>query len=145
MATIIQIKRSAGTATPSTLKLGELAYTYGAGTVGNNGDRLFIGTTGVDLNGDATRIDVIGGKFFTDRLDHAAGTLTGSSALVVDSNLAIDTLNVGNSTTIGGEIRFNEGTNNGTAYIGLKAPNDVTGAGGSQTYVLKSNIISYLS
>src|SRR5210317_1965513 len=136
MSTIIQIKRSAGTATPSTLKLGELAYTYGAGTVGNNGDRLFIGTTGVDLNGDATRIDVIGGKFFTDRLDHAAGTLTGSSALVVDSNLAINTLNVGNSTTIGGEIRFNEGTNNGTAYIGLKAPNDVTGAGGSQTYVL---------
>src|SRR5210317_1190313 len=136
MSTIIQIKRSAGTATPSTLKLGELAYTYGAGTVVNNGDRLFIGTTGVDLNGDATRIDVIGGKFFTDRLDHAAGTLTGSSALVVDSNLAINTLNVGNSTTIGGEIRFNEGTNNGTAYIGLKAPNDVTGAGGSQTYVL---------
>src|SRR6056300_494702 len=139
MATIIQIKRSAGTATPSTLKLGELAYTYGAGTVGNNGDRLFIGTTGVDLNGDATRIDVIGGKFFTDRLDHAAGTLTGSSALVVDSNLAINTLNVGNSTTIGGEIRFNEGTNNGTAYIGLKAPNDVTGAGGSQTYTLPSS------
>src|SRR6056300_365969 len=136
MSTIIQIKRSAGTATPSTLKLGELAYTYGAGTVGNNGDRLFIGTTVVDLNGDATHIDVIGGKFFTDRLDHAAGTLTGSSALVVDSNLAINTLNVGNSTTIGGEIRFNEGTNNGTAYIGLKAPNDVTGAGGSQTYVL---------
>ena len=140
MATIIQIKRSAGTATPSTLKLGELAYTYGAGTVGNNGDRLFIGTTGVDLNGDATRIDVIGGKFFTDRLDHAAGTLTGSSALVVDSNLAIDTLNVGNSTTLGGEIRFNEGTNNGTLYIGLKAPNDITGtAGASQTYTLPSS------
>ena len=140
MATIIQIKRSAGTATPSTLKLGELAYTYGAGTVGNNGDRLFIGTTGVDLNGDATRIDVIGGKFFTDRLDHTAGTLTGSKALVVDSNLAINTLNVGNSTTLGGEIRFNEGTNNGTAYIGLKAPNDITGtAGVSQTYTLPSS------
>ena len=133
MATIIQIKRSAGTATPSTLKLGELAYTYGAGTVGNNGDRLFIGTTGVDLNGDATRIDVIGGKFFTDRLDHTAGTLTGSKALVVDSNLAIDTLNIGNSTTIGGEIRFNEGTNNGVSYIGLKAPTAITS---SETFVL---------
>ena len=39
MATVIQIKRSSGTTAPSTLKLGELAYTYGTGTQGNNGDR----------------------------------------------------------------------------------------------------------
>ena len=136
MSTVIQIKRSANTTAPATLKLGELAYTYGTGTQGNAGDRLFIGTGGVDLNGDALYEDIIGGKYFTQKLDHVDGTLTGSSAILVDSNLAINTLNVGNSTTVGGEIRFNEGTNNGTAYIGLKAPNDVSGAGGSQTYVL---------
>src|SRR6056300_1526173 len=136
MATVIQIKRSANTTAPSTLKLGELAYTYGTGTQGNAGDRLFIGTGGVDGNGDALFEDVIGGKYFTQKLDHVDGTLTGSSAILVDANLAINTLNVGNALSTGGEIRFNEGTNNGTAYIGLKAPNDVSGAGGSQTYVL---------
>jgi len=126
MATIIQIKRSSNTSAPSTLKLGELAYTYGTGTQGNNGDRLFIGEGGVDGNGDANNITVIGGQYFTDMLDHVAGTLTASSALTTDSNLAIDTINVGNSTTAGGEIRYNEGTNNGSNYIGLKAPNSVT-------------------
>src|SRR5210317_1401507 len=133
MATVIQIKRSANTTAPSTLKLGELAYTYGTGTQGNAGDRLFIGTGGVDGNGDALYEDIIGGKYFTQKLDHVDGTLTGSSAITVDSNLAINTLNIGNSTTLGGEIRFNEGTNNGTAYIGLKAPNNVTT---SKTFVL---------
>ena len=133
MATVIQIKRSASTSAPSTLKLGELAYTYGTGTQGNLGDRIFIGEGGVDGNGDANNISVIGGQYFTDMLDHVAGTLTGSSALIADSNLAIDTLNIGNSLTTGGEVRFNEGTNNGTNYIGIKSPNAVTS---SQTFTL---------
>ena len=133
MATVIQIKRSSSTSAPATLKLGELAYTYGTGTQANLGDRIFIGEGGVDGNGDANSISVIGGQYFTDMLDHVAGTLTGSGALIVDSNLAIDTLNVGNSLTTGGEIRFNEGTNNGTNYIGLKSPNSVAS---SQTFNL---------
>jgi len=133
MATIIQIKRSSNTTAPSTLKLGELAYTYGTGTQGNLGDRLFIGEGGVDANGDANNVTVIGGQYFADKLDHADGTLTGNSALTVDSNLAIDTLNVGNSTTVGGTIKFNEGTNNGSNFIALKSPNDVTT---STTFVL---------
>src|SRR6056300_783079 len=99
MATVIQIKRSSGTTAPSTLKLGELAYTYGTGTQGNRGDRLFLGTGGVDGNGDALYEDIIGGKYFTEMLDHVAGTLTGSSAIIVDANLAINTLNIGNATT----------------------------------------------
>ena len=126
MATVIQIKRSSGTTAPSTLKLGELAYTYGAGTQGNLGDRLFIGEGGVDGNGDANNISVIGGQYFTDMLDHVAGTLTGSSALIVDANLAIDQVIVGNSATVGGTIKLNEGTNNGSNFIALKAPNTVT-------------------
>src|SRR6056300_80756 len=135
MATVIQIKRSANTTAPSTLKLGELAYTYGTGTQGNLGDRMFIGIGGVDGNGDANEIAVIGGQYFSDKLDHVDGTLTGSSAIVVDSNLAINTLNIGNATTTGGELRFNEGTNNGTNFVGLKAPNSIAS---SQTYTLPS-------
>src|SRR5210317_841937 len=135
MATVIQIKRSANTTAPSTLKLGELAYTYGTGTQGNFGDRMFIGIGGVDGNGDANEIAVIGGQYFSDKLDHVAGTLTGSSALIVDANLAINTLNIGNATTTGGELRFNEGTNNGTNFVGLKAPNSIAS---SQTYTLPS-------
>src|SRR6056300_987485 len=133
MSTIIQIKRSSGTSAPSTLKLGELAYTYGTGTQGNLGDRLFIGEGGVDGNGDANNITVIGGQYFTDMLDHVAGTLTGSSALTADANLAIDQIIVGNSATVGGTIKLNEGTNNGTNFIGLKAPNAVTA---TTTFVL---------
>ena len=126
MATVIQIKRSSGTTAPSTLKLGELAYTYGTGTQGNLGDRIFIGEGGVDGNGDANNVTVIGGQYFADKLDHADGTLTGSSALTADTNLAIDQIIIGNNATTGGTVKLNEGTNNGTNFIGLKAPNAVT-------------------
>ena len=126
MSTIIQIKRSSGTTAPATLKLGELAYTYGTGTQGNLGDRLFVGEGGVDGNGDANNITVIGGQYFVDQLDHANGTLTASSALLVDSNKAIDEIFIGNNASTGGTVKFNEGTNNGTNFIGLKAPNAVT-------------------
>ena len=126
MATVIQIKRSSAATAPSTLKLGELAYTYGTGTQANSGDRLFIGEGGVDGNGDANNISVIGGQYFTDMLDHVAGTLTGSSALTADANLAIDQVIVGNSATVGGTVKLNEGTNNGTNFVALKAPNNIT-------------------
>ena len=124
MATIIQIKRSSGTTAPAELAQGELAYTYGTGTQGNLGDRLFIGT-GTETDGVAANIDIIGGKYFTSLTDHVPGTLTASSALLVDSNKAIDELFVGNSVSTGGTIKFNEGTNNGSNFVALKAPNSV--------------------
>ena len=133
MATVIQIKRSSGTTSPATLKQGELAYTYGSGTQANNGDRIFLGTGSVDGNGDATSIDIIGGKYFTSILDHVQGTLTANSALIADSNSAIDQLIVGTSATVGGTIKFNEGTNNGSNFIALKSPNAVSA---TTTFVL---------
>ena len=133
MATVIQIKRSSATSAPSTLKQGEFGLTFGSGTQANGGDRLYIGTGAVDSNGDASSIDVIGGKYFADLNDHAHGTLTANSTLIVDSNLAIDQFIVGNSTTVGGTIKLNEGTNNGTNFIGLKAPNNVAA---TTTFVL---------
>lgn len=139
MATTIQIKRSTGTSAPSSLSAGELAVTFGTGTQSNLGDRLFIG--------DGSTVEVIGGKFFSDMLDHTQGTLTASSALTSDSNSAISGLNVGNHATTGGDIKFKEGTNSGTHHVQLKGPNSLSGnveltlpsADGSNTHVLKTN------
>jgi len=147
MATVIQIKRSSSTSAPATLKLGELAFTYGTGTQGNLGDRLFIGEGGVDGNGDANNISVIGGQYFAEMLDHVAGTLTASGAVIVDTNKAVDEFIVGNSTSVGGTIKFNEGTNNGANFVGLKAPNSLSatttfalpGADGSAGQFLKTD------
>lgn len=124
MATIIQIKRSSGTTAPSELGQGELAYTYGTGTQGNNGDRIFIGT-GTETEGVAANIDIIGGKYFTNLTDHVPGTLTASSALLVDINKAIDEIFIGNSAATGGTLKLNEGTNNGAHYAAIKAPNSL--------------------
>ena len=139
MATTIQIKRSTGTSAPGTLAAGELAVTFGTGTASNLGDRLFIG--------DGSSVDVIGGKFFSDMLDHTQGTLTASSALTVDSNKALDDLIVGNHATTGGSIELKEGTNNGTHHVQLKAPNALAadlaltlpGSDGNNGEVLKTN------
>ena len=125
MATIIQIKRSSGSSSPATLKQGEMGLTFGAGTQANLGDRLFIGTGSVDSNGNATSIDVIGGKYFADLNDHAHGSLTANSTIIVDANKAIDEIIVGNSATTGGQVKINEGTNNGSNFVALKAANNL--------------------
>lgn len=123
MATILRIKRSSSTGSPTSLKLGELAYTYLSGTQSNGGDRLYIGTGGTDSDGDANNIDIIGGKYFTDMLDHVAGTLTASSAIITDTSNKIDNLKVDNldlngnaitSTDTNGNISL---TPNGTGEV----------------------------
>ena len=82
MATnIIKIKRSTGTAAPGSLNDGELAFTGGGRTQGNNGQRLFIGDPA-----NSNAVTVIGGNYFTNMMDHALGTTTASSALLVDAN-----------------------------------------------------------
>jgi hypothetical protein len=125
MATIIKIKTSSGLGTPATAKIGELSYSYATGAYNTLGDKLFIGVGPVDGNGDASSQVVIGGKYFTAALDHAPGTLTASSAIIVDANKAVDEIIIGNSTTVGGGIKLNEGTNNGTDNIIIKAPNSL--------------------
>lgn len=84
MAQTIKIKRSTTAATPSSnLSAGELAYSF-------NSDKLFIG--------DGSGNDTIGGKVYVDMLDHTAGTLTASSAIIVDSSSKIDSLKTANLT-----------------------------------------------
>ena len=103
MATIIRIHRSTGTSAPGSLFTGEIAYTAGTGTQGNGGDRLYFGK-GDDGSGNATTVEVIGGAYFANMLDHVAGTLTASSAIIVDASSKIDTLNVDNITIDGNAI-----------------------------------------
>jgi hypothetical protein len=100
---VIKIKRSGTSGAPSALGQGELAYSYLDGTLANGGDRLYIGT-GTETGGEAANIEVIGGKYFTEKLDHTPGTLTANSALIVDASSKIDVLNVDNITINGNAI-----------------------------------------
>ena len=101
MAQIIKIKRSTTETSPTQLENGELAYS----SVSN---KFFIGRPGGTI-GD---IDAIGGKFFTDLLDHTAGTVTASSALIVDADSKLDVLNVDNLTFNGNNITSTDANGN---------------------------------
>ena len=135
MATIIKIKRTTGSSAPSGLEQGELAYVYDTSNAstgaGGNGLRLFIG----DHTSTSNAAIEIGGQYYKLLLDHTHGALTASSAVIVDSNKAIDELFIGNSATTGGTIKFNEGTNNGAHFVALKSPNSVAS---SVTFTLPS-------
>lgn len=100
---IIRIKRSTGTSAPGSLNTAEIAYTMGSGTQANAGDRLFFGK-GDDGSGNATSIVQIGGEYFTGLLNHAHGTLTASSAIIVDADSKIDNLKVDNIDINGNTI-----------------------------------------
>src|SRR5210317_53258 len=120
MALTLQIKRSTGSTAPSSLADGELAYTHG-------NEKFYIG--------DGSTVKLIGGKYYNDLVDHTAGTLTASSAILVDSNKAIDDFIVGNNSATGGSIKLKEGTSNGTDHVALKAPNSLAA---SVTFTLPS-------
>lgn len=149
MASIIRIKRSGVAGNPSTLAAGELAYSSLTDNGSNGGDRLYIGV-GTETNGNAATHVVIGGKFFTDLLDHSAGTLTASSAIVVDSSSKINNLKVDNididgntisSTNNNGNIEI---TPNGTGSIVLDGQSWPQ-SDGTSNYYLKTNGAGQLS
>lgn len=141
MANTIKIKRSTSTATPSdgSLSAGELAYS-------SSSNKLFVGHP----DGSTQAPQVIGGKLYTDMLDHTAGTLTASSAIIVDSSSKIDVLNVDNitingnaitSTNTNGDITI---TPNGTGDIVLDGQNWPQADGSANQY-LKTNGSGQLS
>tara|TARA_E500000178_G_C17013649_1_gene751745 strand:+ start:849 stop:2534 length:1686 start_codon:yes stop_codon:yes gene_type:complete len=95
MAQTLKIKRSTSNAAPSSaLAQGELAYSF-------DSSKLFIG--------DGSNNDIIGGEVFMNLLDHTAGTLTASSAILVDSNSKIDNLLVDNLQLNGNAISSGSG------------------------------------
>ena len=98
MAQTIKIKRSTTQASPSSaLAQGELAYSF-------NSSKLFIG--------DGSNNDIIGGELYVNMLDHTAGTLTASSAIVVDANSKIDNLLVDNLQINGNTVSSTTGALN---------------------------------
>lgn len=103
MASTIRIKRSGVAGNPATLAAGELAYSGLTDNGSNGGDRLYIGF-GTEENGNAVNHFVIGGKYFTDMMDHSRGALTADSAILVDENKKIDELLVDNLSLDGNTI-----------------------------------------
>ena len=104
MSTIIQQKRTTTANLPSTLEQGELAYIYDTSSTdtdaGGNGGRLFIGHPTTNSNTPLK----IGGAYYTGLMDHAHGTVTASTALLVDSNKKLNELLVDNITINGNAI-----------------------------------------
>ena len=126
MATnVIKIKRTTGTTAPSSLNAGELAFSGGAGTAGNMGSRLFIGDPA-----NSNAVTVIGGNYFAALMDHAHGTTTASSVLIVDadkstSELRTPALYIGASgsdtlvTSTAAELNILDGVTSTTAELNL--------------------------
>ena len=135
MATILKIKRSSTnpTATPSALGQGELAYGEGTSTYTDaqsasvtSFGKLFVGR-GTETNGEAANIDIIGGKYFTDLLDHGHGTITANSAAIVDSAKKVNEWNVDNITLNGNTISTTN--SNGDLTVDTNGTGDVIIAG----------------
>ena len=106
--TVIITKYSTGTGSPATndLAVGEQAYSFSS-------DRMFIGET----SGGDVVARVVGGQLFTDMMDHTAGTLTASSAVIVDANSKIDLLHVGNLTVTGSTNTISSTNTNGDIVL----------------------------
>jgi len=71
--TSVLIKRSTTTGTPSTLKAGELAYSYVSNTI-------FIGTS------SGTGVINVGGQYYTSQIDNATSTNTSSTIVKRDAS-----------------------------------------------------------
>ena len=146
MASIIRIKRSTTAGNPTTLGAGELAYSALTNNDANGGDRLYIGI-GTETAGDAANHIVIGGKYFTDLLDHTRGTLTASSALITDASSKLDNLKVDNLDLNGNTLSVTNSNGNltlaanGTGFIdistGVVKIASTTAATGSNTGALQ--------
>ena len=104
MATKIQLKRSSGSALPTTIAYGELAHISGVGSFGGADqykDRLYIG------HNDAASPNIVpvGGRYYTSMMDHTPGAidgvtnstnLDGGIVAVLDSDRKVDQWNVDN-------------------------------------------------
>jgi hypothetical protein len=110
MSTIIQIKRNSGTTAPTTsdLVVGEMAYAYDASNDGASA-KLYIEAVN---SSSAADIHLIGGKYFTDLMDHTKGTLTANSAILTDGSSKIDVLNVDNVTINGNDVSTTDSNGN---------------------------------
>lgn len=155
----IKIKRSGVSGAPANLGNGELAYSYlsysGNSSPWTGGDKLYIGAGTEDVNGNADSVVVIGGKYFTDKLDHTPGTLIANSALIVDDNSKLDRLLVddlelngtqissaGSLSVLVGNTTTDSVTFNNTRVTGIATPTQTADAT-NKAYV--DNLLSGLT
>jgi len=101
MASIIRIKRSAGTQKPTRLEWGELAYVSGNGSatgVNENKDRIFLGD-------DGNNVLPVGGRYYTSMMSHTPGNVSSATnsvlaangfVAILDSDRKVDLWNVDN-------------------------------------------------
>ena len=104
MATKIQLKRSSGSALPTTIAYGELAHISGVGSFGGVDqykDRLYIGHN----DAAAPNRVPVGGRYYTSMMDHTPGAIDGVTnsinadggiVVVTDSDRKVDQFNVDN-------------------------------------------------
>ena len=144
MAQTIKIKRSTSAAAPSSaLAAGELAYSF-------NSSKLFIG--------DGSANDVIGGEVYVNLLDHTAGTLTASSAIIVDSSSKIDQLKTANLTIGANSITAGSGNvqivaaadldldlTGGSIDVSSQATEIVMIDNNANAFAIKEGVTSYLT
>jgi len=99
----IQIKNSTTTKVipDAAVDQGELAYSFVTAD-SDGGERLGIGNA-------AGGVDIIGGKYFTDMLDHPEGTVKPSSVIITDANSKIDILKVDDLTLDASQISNTSG------------------------------------
>ena len=144
MAQTIKIKRSTSAAAPSSaLAAGELAYSF-------NSSKLFIG--------DGSANDVIGGEVYVNLLDHTAGTLTASSAIIVDSSSKIDQLKTANLTIGANSITAGSGNvqivaaadldldlTGGSIDVSSQATEIIMIDNNANAFAIKEGVTSYLT
>ena len=160
MASIIRIKRSTVAGNPSTLGVGELAYSALADNGSNGGDRLYIGMGSPETAGNAQSHIVIGGKYFTDMVTNATDANTASTLVKRDAsgNFAAGTITAtltgnaasatkwatGRTLALTGDVGYTspsfDGTGNVTAVATLA--NTAVTAGSYGFTVLTSAVMS---
>jgi len=98
VAVVIQIKNSSTTKVipDSAVSQGELAYSFVSGD-SSGGERLGIGN-------DSGKVDIIGGKYYIDMMDHPLGQVHPSSAILTDASGKINKLDVDNINIDGNSI-----------------------------------------
>lgn len=159
MANIIRIKRSTTSGNPSTLGVGELAYSslsnsgFTGGTA-TGGGMLYIGT-GSETTGNASVHTVIGGVYYTAAIDAATNANTASTLVKRDAsgNFTAGTITAALSGTastatafatartisITGDLSYTtplfDGTGNVTATGTLATVNSNVGSFGSGTAI----------
>ena len=116
MANIIKIKRSTGNSAPGSLGAGELAFTGGAGTAGNSGQRLFIGDPA-----NSNAVTVIGGNYYTSLFSTGNnGAVVADKVVTVDSNSKVDIWNVDNLRLNGNTVSTQSGAMTISSAAGLQ-------------------------